>query len=61
MNPIPLGTFIMPLGKVGAVGMTNGERYYWMVGHDGAVTMTPAMVVEPMYLEQYASPQGEKP
>ena len=33
---------------VGAVGMTGGERYYWLTHDDGAVSMMPADVVEPI-------------
>jgi hypothetical protein len=32
---------------VGAVGVTGGERYYWLVAEDGSVSMLPWFVVEP--------------
>ena len=37
---------------VGAVGITGGERYYWLTHDDGAVSMMPADVVEeePRYI-----------
>lgn len=38
-----------PDGKewiVGAVGMTGGERYYWLVDEDDSVSMMPAPAVE---------------
>lgn len=45
--PIPLGTFVMPFGKVEAITYTGGERYYMMIGHDGATALMPASVIEP--------------
>jgi hypothetical protein len=38
---IPLGTETV-WGRVSMVAMTGGERYYWMVDKDGAVSMMPA-------------------
>lgn len=32
-------------GKIVAISMLNGERYYWMV-KDEVVSMMPALVVE---------------
>jgi len=32
-------------GRVAAIGWV-GERYYWLVARDGAVSMMPASVVE---------------
>ncbi len=32
--------------KVGAVGFTGGERYYWLT-RGGGVAMVPATMVEP--------------
>lgn len=49
---VPLGTFVHPLGKIGAVGFIGGERYYWTVGHDGAVGMMPAHTVERLATRQ---------
>jgi len=31
---------------VGAVGITGGERYYWLIFDDGSVAMLPAMEIE---------------
>lgn len=31
---------------VAAVGITGGERYYWLVDEDGAVAMWPGFMVE---------------
>jgi hypothetical protein len=45
-KPLSLGTFVMPWGKVAAVGFIEGERYYWLTSHDGDVSMMPADVVE---------------
>lgn len=33
-------------GKIGMVGFTGGERYYWMIDKRGCVSMMPACVVE---------------
>lgn len=44
--PVSLGTVIKLYGKVGAVGITGGERYYWLVNADGGVTMMPWFVIE---------------
>mgnify|MGYP003394548753 CR=1 FL=1 len=45
--PIPLGTKTK-WGKIGAVGTTIGERYYWMVDKTGGVSMIPASTLEDM-------------
>lgn len=44
--PLRLGTETQ-WGAIGAVGLTGGERYYWMVDKHGSVAMMPACVVEP--------------
>ena len=44
-NPLPLGTETR-WGKIAAVGIIGGERYYWMVVDQYLVTMFPADVVE---------------
>jgi len=45
-NPIiPLGTKTK-WGTIEAVGLTGGERYYWMVDKFGGVAMIPAFMVE---------------
>jgi len=43
---LSLGTKIANMGKIGAVGIIEGERYYWLVGLGGVVSMMPACVVE---------------
>ena len=45
-KPLNLGTKTK-WGKITAVGITGGERYYWMVDKHGCVAMMPASVVEP--------------
>lgn len=45
VRPVPFGTKTV-WGKVQAVGITGGERYYWVVAQDGSVAMMPAFVVE---------------
>ena len=43
--PLTLGTKTQ-WGEIGAVGLTGGERYYWMTDKHGCVSMMPATVVE---------------
>ena len=43
---VPIGAQT-PWGAVSAVGMIQGERYYWLVDEHGDVAMMPACVVEP--------------
>jgi hypothetical protein len=43
--PLPLGTET-PEGVVQAVGITGGERYYWLVDAHGVVSMMPWFMVE---------------
>jgi hypothetical protein len=45
-KPLPLGAVIKPYGKIAAVGLTGGERYYWLIGKHGDVVMMPADVIE---------------
>lgn len=46
MNPpLPLGTET-EWGTIEMIGLTGGERYYWMVDKDGCVAMIPAFMVE---------------
>lgn len=43
------GTRIDYMGEqvtVGAVGITGGERYYWLTYDDGAVAMIPAIYID---------------
>lgn len=42
---IPLGTKTQ-WGTIEAVGITGGERYYWMVDKFKSVSMIPAFMVE---------------
>jgi hypothetical protein len=47
-EPLPLGTKTK-WGKIGMIGITGGERYYWMTSWDGpvaSVAMIPAFIVE---------------
>lgn len=43
---IAIGTKTM-YGKVAAIGSMSGERYYWLI-KAGAVSMMPAVAVEPL-------------
>ena len=43
------GTYVQYGGErhaVEAVGITGGERYYWLISEHGVVSMLPACVVE---------------
>lgn len=33
--------------RVGAVGTTGGERYYWLISRDHTVAMVPGVMVSP--------------
>ena len=33
-------------GEIASVGITRGERYYWMVSKHGTVSMMPVGIVE---------------
>ena len=35
------------MGRVAAVGILSGERYYWLIDKHGVVSMMPADAVEP--------------
>jgi len=48
-HPLQLGTLIKPYGKIAAVGMLKGERYYWLCDTWGVVSMMPASLIEKMY------------
>lgn len=41
---LKLGT-MTKWGKIAAIGMVEGERYYWMVGK-GGISMIPAATAE---------------
>lgn len=48
--PMPIGSpvyFGREKWTIGAVGVTGGERYYWLTDADGGVAMLPACSVEP--------------
>ena len=42
---VAIGTVIKPWGKVIAVGLTGGERYYWL-DDNGVISMMPACEIE---------------
>jgi hypothetical protein len=44
--PLPLGTKIGKW-KIAAVGITGGERYYWLTRGKNEVAMWPHFMVEP--------------
>ena len=44
-KPLRLGKKT-PWGRISAVGLTGGERYYWMIARNGVISMMPADVVE---------------
>lgn len=44
MSILPLGA-MTPWGKIAAVGVLSGERYYWMLDKHGTISMMPATVV----------------
>lgn len=48
-----------PYGKVVAVGLIGGERYYWMIGRGQGVSMMPADVIEPKPKPYRPNPMGE--
>lgn len=43
---IPMGEVIKPYGKVVAILLLTGERYYHLVDDDGNVSMMPQDVLE---------------
>lgn len=46
-KPLFIGQIVKPWGRVAAVGMIGGERYYWLVDlRTKAVSMMPADTVE---------------
>lgn len=44
--PLPLGTVVKPYGKLGAILLTGGERYY-LFSKERCVSMIPAFMVDP--------------
>lgn len=46
--PLPLGTVIPTLGRIEMIGLTGGERYYWLIDKRKVVSMMPWSVVEPL-------------
>jgi hypothetical protein len=57
MSLVPLGTRTA-WGKVWAVGVVDGERYYW-IGRDRAVAMIPGYIVEGVSQDGQAYPGPE--
>ena len=51
MSLIALGTKTV-WGEVVAVGVIQGERYYWMIDKHGTVGMIPAVVAEKVKEEE---------
>ena len=48
-RPLRMGTVIPGYGKIGAVGFTGGERYYWLLKRNGRdVAIMPWSIVEPL-------------
>ena len=48
-KPLKVGTLIEYHGRpwrIGMVGLTGGERYYWLVRTLGEVAMVPAFMLE---------------
>jgi len=45
LHLLPCGTQTK-WGKIAAVGIITGERFYWMVSAEGVISMMPADVVE---------------
>ena len=45
LPPLPLGSET-EWGKIEMIGITGGERYYWMCDVSGVVSMIPAFMVE---------------
>lgn len=48
---IPLGTEIRIYGRVAAVGVIEGERYYWIVDGSQCVSMMPATTMNALLKE----------
>lgn len=43
---LDIGSEVKPYGKVAAVGVTGGERYYWLIDRNDCVSMVPAATIE---------------
>ena len=43
--PLPIGKVVKPWGKIGAILLTGGERYY-LLSKGRCVSMIPAFMVE---------------
>lgn len=56
---IKLGTIVKPWGKVKAVGVIEGERYYWLT-LGNLVSMIPANVVEGATVESAEAIQAKE-
>lgn len=44
--PLQLGSIVNPWGKVAAVVLTGGERYYMLIRDNNSVSFLPWQVVE---------------
>ncbi len=45
--PLEIGLTVSPYGKIAAIMLTGGERYYFLIDEVGTVSMMPASVIEP--------------
>lgn len=43
---LAIGTVVKPYGKIAAVGILSGERYYWLIDKQKTVSMMPADEIE---------------
>lgn len=44
--PLAIGTEVKPYGRIGAVGIRDGERYYVLVDKHGDVALMPGSILE---------------
>lgn len=47
VQPLALGSTVKPWGKIVAISLTGGERYYFMQAASGVVSLMPWSAVEP--------------
>ena len=43
---VPIGTNVKGYGKVSAILITSGERYYLLTGKKNTVSLMPANIIE---------------
>lgn len=43
---LDVGKTVKPYGKIAAIMLTGGERYYFLIDKHGVVSMIPALVIE---------------